>query len=166
LDVFALGFVTLCTLSFLLSYVAGLSIFVCGLAFIVVYIPALFCLLTRESGVALPRLAFITVQILDTCTAGSFAPVFLRAHGLGVHVVPLGLSLSGCCHYCRLCSTMTHQSFLAISGGSRFIVAFIFRPVHIYAVASALGSLDSLVSVAPNGICQIHAPSREKTVSS
>jgi hypothetical protein len=61
LDVPSLGFVTLCSVSFLLSYVAGLGIFVCGVAFIVVYIPVLPCLLTRESGVALPRLAFITV---------------------------------------------------------------------------------------------------------
>lgn len=150
-------------LSFILSYVAGLSIFWCGLAFIAVYIPVP-CLLTRESCVALPRFAFITVHILDTC----FCPGLPSAsHSWGSCRSFGFISFSGGCHFCRLCSTLTHQPFLAISGGSRFIVAFRFRPVHIYyAVAFALGCLDSLVSVAPSGICQIHTPSREKTVSS
>lgn len=162
LDVLALGLVTSCTLSFFLPCIAGLSIFVFGLAFIVVYIPVIPCWLTRESGAVLPRLAFIAVHTLDTCfcpslPSGACSSASCRSFGI--------ISLSGRCHHCRLCLTLAHHPFLAISGRFYFTVAFMFRPVHMYAVAFPLSSLDSLVSVAPSGVCQIHAPSREKTVS-
>jgi hypothetical protein len=118
--------------SFLL-YVAGLGIFVFGLAFIVVYIPVIPCLMTRKSCVALSRLAFITVHVLGFSLRPVPPSVSCRSF--------VYFSLSGCCHYCRLCSTLVHQPFLAISGKSCFIVAFAFRPVHIYAATFPLDNL-------------------------
>lgn len=89
LDVSALGLVTLCTLSFLLRYIAGLGICVFGLAFIVVYIPIVPCWLTRESA---PFCLVLRSSLYIPSTL-VFALAFLRAHVLWLRVVPLGLFL-------------------------------------------------------------------------